>query len=266
VGTEKRERQKANRQIKLEEMAKEARKRKSRRRGLQIGIGIPLAIALVFGLVWLFGDDTSSDTTATTVSSVDTGTGQPAPLPCPAADGSSERVDNFPAAPEMCIDTTKTYTATVETPQGELVISLDAAKAPLAVNSFVYLARYHYFDGVSCHRVIIDFVAQCGDPTGSGNGGPGYAFADELPADGEYKIGSLAMANSGADTNGSQFFIITGAAGAELDPNYSLFGQVTEGLDVVETINQLGVASNTPMGSQQPTEDVILQKVTITES
>ncbi|MEO6122753.1 MAG: peptidylprolyl isomerase [Ilumatobacteraceae bacterium] len=277
MGTDKRERQKANRQLKLQEMAKEARKRKTKRRGLQIGIGVPVAIALVFGLVYLFGnsdDKAATDATPATtaissdlgaVSSIDPISTGAAPLPCPAADGSSEKVDNFPAAPEMCIDAAKTYTAEIQTPQGSMTIALDPSKAPVAVNSFVYLARYHYFDGISCHRVVPGFVAQCGDPLGTGSGGPGYSFPDELPAAGEYKIGSLAMANSGPDTNGSQFFIISGPEGVALPPSYTRFGQVTEGLDVVSAIDALGVPG-APMGAQQPSEPVVMQTVTITES
>jgi cyclophilin family peptidyl-prolyl cis-trans isomerase len=134
--------------------------------------------------------------------------------PCPAADGSSPRTVAFAQAPPSCIDKTKTYTATVTTNKGAYTIALDAAAAPLTVNNFVVLARYHYFDSTICHRAIPQFAVQCGDPSGTGSGGPGYTFADELPAAGSYKVGSIAMANSGPDTNGSQFFIITGANGA----------------------------------------------------
>ena len=125
------------------------------------------------------------------------------------------------------------------------------------------LARYRYFDGISCHRIIPGFVAQCGDPTGTGTGGPGYEFADELPQAGEYQIGSLAMANAGPDTNGSQFFIITGPQGASLPPDYSLFGMVTEGLDT--TLPALDAVGN-PDGGVPPLEEVIIESVTITES
>ena len=108
------------------------------------------------------------------------------------------------------------------TNKGAYTIALDAAAAPLTVNNFVVLARYHYFDNTICHRAIPQFAVQCGDPTGTGSGGPGYAFADELPAAGSYKVGSIAMANSGPDTNGSQFFIITGDNGVALPPDYTL--------------------------------------------
>ena len=188
----------------------------------------------------------------------------PAPTPCPEADGSSPRETAFEEAPPMCIDVTKTYTATVVTNLGEFTITLDAAKAPLAVNSFVVLSRYHFFDGLSCHRIPLDFVAQCGDPAGNGTGGPGYTFADELPADGEYVIGSVVMANSGPDTNGSQFFIVIGNRGTDLPPNYSLFGQVTEGLET--TVNAIALTADETATSEAPTTPVTIESVTIHES
>ena len=131
-------------------------------------------------------------------------------IECPKPDGSSERRTSFPAEPPMCIDPSKHYTATMETSKGEIVIALDALAAPKTVNSFVFLARYHYYDGLNFHRIIPGFVLQGGCPEGTGRGGPGYRFADELPAPGRYELGSLAMANAGPDTNGSQFFIISG--------------------------------------------------------
>ena len=158
--------------------------------------------------------------------------------PCPKADMSSERTTSFAQAPPMCIDVNKTYTATMTTDLGPMTITFEPRKAPKTVNSFVVLGRYHYFDGIIFHRVITDFVDQGGDPTGTGTGGPGYEFEDELPKAGEYKVGSLAMANSGPNTNGSQFFIITGSQGVALPPSYSLFGQVTEGVDVALKINK----------------------------
>ena len=190
----------------------------------------------------------------------------PAPTPCPAADGSSPRETAFEAAPPMCIDVTKTYTATVVTNLGEFTITLDAAKAPLAVNNFVVLSRYHFYDGLNCPRIPLDFVAQCGDPSGGkGDGGPGYTFADELPAAGEYQVGSVVMANSSAaDTNGSQFFIVIGNRGMALPPNYTLFGQVTEGIDT--TINAIALTADDTSASEAPTSPVIIQSITITES
>ncbi len=178
----------------------------------------------------------------------------------PAADGSSPQRQRFDAAPSMIIDPTRTYHATMVTTKGTMELWLDAAGAPNTVNSFVFLARWHYFDGIVFHRVIPGFVLQGGDPTGTGTGGPGYRFDDELPKAGRYEIGSLAMANAGPNTNGSQFFIISGPDGVRLPPLYALFGKVVKGLDVVQAINDIG----SPSGA--PRERVIIESVTITEA
>jgi peptidylprolyl isomerase len=178
----------------------------------------------------------------------------------PNADGTSEKRQKFDAAPEMFIDPDKTYTATMVTSKGTLEILLDPHAAPNTVNSFVFLARWHYFDGIVFHRIIPGFVLQGGDPTGSGAGGPGYRFNDELPKAGRYEVGSLAMANAGPNTNGSQFFVISGPDGVRLPPLYALFGKVVKGLDVVATINDVG----SPSG--KPREDVVIESVTISES
>ncbi len=157
----------------------------------------------------------------------------------------------------------RSYSALVETSAGDITIDLDQAAAPEAVNSFVFLARNNYFDDTICHRVIQEFVVQCGDPTATGTGGPGYRFADELPEAGAYELGSIAMANSGPDTNGSQFFIISGPNGVALPPLYSHFGQVPEDdLGVVADMNALGSAD----GSGVPTEEIRILDVTITQT
>jgi cyclophilin family peptidyl-prolyl cis-trans isomerase len=161
----------------------------------------------------------------------------------------------------MCIDPAKTYTATMVTNKGTMTIALDPVAAPNTVNNFVVLARYHYYDGVTFHRIIPGFVIQGGDPQGTGTGGPGYKFADELPKPGRYEMGSLAMANAGPNTNGSQFFIISGPSGMGLPPQYSLFGKVVSGIDVVLELDKVG----TP-GAGKPRERVFMESVTITES
>jgi cyclophilin family peptidyl-prolyl cis-trans isomerase len=177
---------------------------------------------------------------------------------CPKADGSSPKKRKFDGEQPKCIDVTKKYKVTMETTKGTMTFELDPTIAPRTVNNFVTLAGFHYFDGITFHRVVRDFVIQGGDPDGNGGGGPGYAFADELPKQ-PYEIGSLAMANAGANTNGSQFFIITGPSGAQLPPSYSLFGKLTSGEDVMKAINLLG-----PPGQDgPPSEPVSMTKVTV---
>jgi cyclophilin family peptidyl-prolyl cis-trans isomerase len=178
----------------------------------------------------------------------------------PAADGSSPKTQRFDAPPPMVIDPAKRYSAEMVTSKGTMTISLDPIAAPATVNNFVFLARWHYYDGVVFHRIIPGFMLQGGDPEGSGRGGPGYKFADELPAPGRYEIGSLAMANAGPNTNGSQFFIVSGPDGTSLPPSYSLFGRVIKGLDVVKAIESVGSRSGAP------SEEVVIESVTITET
>jgi len=151
----------------------------------------------------------------------------------------------FTTCPPMTVDASKGYIATLETEKGEIVIELYPDKAPLAVNSFVFLARSGWFDGITFHRVIPGFMAQTGDPSGTGFGGAGYAFANEtsdLKFDGP---GLVAMANAGVDSNGSQFFI-TYAPASHLDGGYTIFGQVISGMDVAESL--------TPRDPSQPQE------------
>jgi cyclophilin family peptidyl-prolyl cis-trans isomerase len=162
---------------------------------------------------------------------------QPEPAPTPAAAGTPKTM-KFDAAPPMTIDVNKQYLATVKLAKGgEFVIQLYPDKAPITVNSFVFLARQGYFDGVTFHRVLEGFMAQGGDPTGTGMGGPGYEFQNEdsdLTFD---KPGVVAMANAGRDTNGSQFFI-TFVPTPQLNGDYTIFGQVIEGMDVVDGITR----------------------------
>jgi len=134
----------------------------------------------------------------------------------------------------MTIDSTKSYVATIETEKGDLVLDLFAGDVPVTVNNFVFLSREGFYDGTTFHRVIADFMAQGGDPTGTGTGGPGYRFADEFTSHG-HGTGALSMANAGPGTNGSQFFI-TYTPQPHLDGKHSVFGQLTAGMDVLKTI------------------------------
>ena len=140
--------------------------------------------------------------------------------------------------PAMEIDPAKSYTATIATDRGDIVLDLYPEHAPITVNNFVFLANQGFYDGVTFHRVISNFMIQGGDPTGTGRGGPGYKFQDELTSNPlRHKTGSLSMANAGPNTNGSQFFI-THAPQPHLDGKHTVFGQVTSGQDVVDSIRQ----------------------------
>jgi peptidyl-prolyl cis-trans isomerase B (cyclophilin B) len=169
-------------------------------------------------------------------------------------------VSRFDRPPAQSIDVERTYQATVETSAGTIELDLHATDAPAAVNNFVFLAREGFYDGVVFHRVIAGFMIQGGDPEGSGRGGPGYRFDDELALARThgYPRGTLAMANSGPNTNGSQFFIVHEDAG--LPPQYTVFGDVRSGIEVVDTI-----AATATNASDRPLEDVVIDHVTIHE-
>ena len=163
--------------------------------------------------------------------------------------------------PPQVIDPRKSYSAVIQTEKGEIDVQLFADRTPITVNNFVFLARQGWFNGIIFHRVIQDFVAQTGDPSGTGYGGPGYAFKDEIVPDLKFdKPGMLGMANAGADSNGSQFFI-TLTAQSQLDGTYTVFGQVTKGMDVVK---QLTPRDPSKTGQPLPAGDKIIS-VTILE-
>jgi cyclophilin family peptidyl-prolyl cis-trans isomerase len=152
--------------------------------------------------------------------------------------------------PDMEIDLDTKYEATLDTDRGRIVLELDPGMAPRTVNNFVTLARQGYYNGLTFHRVVPGFVIQGGDPTGTGSGGPGYQFADE-PVRGDYRLGAVAMANAGPDTNGSQFFICIDDCKDKLAPSYNLFGYVTEGIDVSQEI-AIGDKMNTVTITERP--------------
>lgn len=173
---------------------------------------------------------------------------------------------SYSAPPKMTIDVNKTYTATMHTTLGDIVIELKAKDAPITVNNFVFLARDKYYDGVTFHRIVPGFVIQGGDPKGDGTGGPGYQFADE-PVKGEYVKGTLAMANAGPNTNGSQFFIVIDNLTGRLPKNYNLFGMVTTGIDVVDKIAAVPIAVNPSTGERsRPLQQVKINSIDIVES
>jgi len=183
---------------------------------------------------------------------------------CPKLDGSSPHYTHFRSAPRMCINPSKSYTATMVTDVGTITIKLFASQDPVTVNNFVFLAGYHFYDGTAFHRVVTDFVDQGGDPTGTGMGGPGYSFNGGEPKSASvYTAGAIAMANAGGpSSDGSQFFIVVGSGGEELQPLYSYLGHVTTGIGVVNRINRDGSA--TGEGTPKVLHKVI--RVTIRES
>jgi len=293
VGTEKRARQKANRAKKIAEVQKIEKRDKRKQYVIVVALLVVGVVAAALLLSLTGGDDDETATTSTsaadgggtgdsvpataTSAAVDDTPAVSAPAPgatstgapeCPAEDGSSERTTSFGEAPPICIDESKIYTATLETTLGTITAELDPSLAPVTVNNFVFLARYHYYDGAPFHRIIKGFVIQGGDAVGDplGTGGPGYTIAEEVPTvEGDakaYEIGSLAMANTGqANSTGSQFFVVTGQNGVNLPPQYSLFGKVTEGMDVVSAIESLPTNAD-----DYPTEEIYITEVTVTES
>lgn len=295
MGTTKRERQKSNRQQRLEEMAKQARRDKTKRRTIQIVAIVGGSLILLFGLAYLFSNDDDSTgavatipsattlppvatvdpASATTLDPASTTTEGPTTTvarefeygtaPCPEADGSTDQPDSFDGAPQLCIDPAKSYTADVVTNKGAFTIELDAAASPGNVNNFAVLSQYGYYDSSGCHRVIADFVVQCGRP-GDDETAPGYNVADELPAPDSYEVGMIVMANTGApDSGGGQWFIITGPEGAALPPQYSVIGKVTDGLDT--TVKALAnLADPLADNGVPPLVAIEIESVTITES
>jgi len=288
VGTEKRERQKLNRQQRLTELAAQQRRSKTKKRSLQV-VGL---VALVLLVVLIFnktgGDNTSSvastdtvlDTTSDTAVNTPTDSTAPAATTpvvtapgatltgdtkCPVTDGSQARVTKFEKAPPMCIDAAKKYTATFDTTEGTIVVALDTAKTPQTVNNFVTLARYKYYDGTVVFRTdtSIDII-QGGGLTNTDD--PGYTIADEGSGY-KYVEGDLAMARTGEPNSaGGQWFFVAGPKASALDGQgtYVNFAKVTSGLDVVKNILALSSGSGALGGV--PSRNVIINSVTITES
>ena len=255
-------RRRLERQIQRRQQAALAR----RRRNLvtAAAFGVILVVGAVFLLVTQLGDD------ATTPAA------QPTPTPsasaaaagdCTYTKGQQKATRDVGIPPNGKVPTDGTVTVAVSTNRGPLTFSLDRAKAPCAVNSFSYLASKKYFDGTPCHRLTTGAqfgVLQCGDPGGTGGGGPGYTFADETTPDLKYTKGVLAMANSGADTNGSQFFIVY--KDTKLQPNYTVFGTVTKGLPVVEAIAKGGSNNANGAGDGKPKLPVSITKMQVAAS
>ena len=256
-------RQKARRQAQ--------RREEQRRRRQRLAVGGAIAAAVLIGggiLVALAPwESDSTDSTAAQTSDTDsTGSDESAepgdvqPVSCsyPPSQVPAAREVGFP--PESDVPATGTEQVTLDLGQGPVTILLDRTQAPCTVNSFVYLAEAGYFDDTVCHRLTTGenlSVLQCGDPTGTGSGGPGYTFADETSPDMRYTARTVAMANSGPDSNGSQFFLVY--ADSVLPPSYTTFGLVSEGMDVLTDIGAAGTADGSEDGA--PREEVRISSV-----
>ena len=168
---------------------------------------------------------------------------------------------NWSQPPQMEIEPGRSYRAVIETSHGTITADLFSDQTPRTANNFVFLARQGFYDGLTFHRIIPGFVIQGGDPRGTGEGDPGYEFEDELDNTLRYQIGTLAMANAGPNTNGSQFFIVCGARGEQLPKKYSIFGRVADGLDVVQQIATVETGK-----WDRPNSPVTITRVTIEES
>ena len=274
--TEKRARQKAARHQKRAAQLRRARLRRRLRTGGFVVGGAAVVLLLVLATTGAFSGSSTpapskgTRTTATTTAASKDAIAQRAAnklavaAGCPAKLSAQVNTKKWRTPPKMTITAAKTYSATVKTTAGTFVISLDAKAAPVTVNNFVFLANQHFYNCVIFHRVIPGFMDQTGDPTGTGRGGPGYEFANEnVPA--AYATGDVAMANSGKNTNGSQFFIIAKGGASKLSPTYSLFGTVSSGMSVVEKINAEGNPSPAANGVPPAVTQRILT-VTIHES
>ncbi len=259
--SDKRARQRAAREARL---AAEAQSHK-RRKQIRNGVIVVVIAAVIVGIVFLVSgnNNPAPKSKAGTTTTTAAGKGADATLQaqanevavkagCPASTKTTVNTQKYSSAPARTIDTSKTYTATVVTTAGTFDIALDAKTSPVTVNNFVFLAEKGYYHCVIFHRVIPQFMDQTGDPTGTGDGGPGYTIPDENPpkaanAAQQYPLGSVAMANTGQpNSGGSQFFIVAGPQGESLPNTYALFGSVTSGMSVVEGINAQGSAQGVP--------------------
>jgi cyclophilin family peptidyl-prolyl cis-trans isomerase len=247
--------QKLKEQRKIERLAKKERRAKRKKTAVRsvLGFFIVLIILSVGFLGTSYAKNkwfTNNKKTANTESKVE---------------GVENKNDKYRKAPDMTIDANKTYIAKVETSKGSFEVELDAKNTPITVNNFVFLAKDKFYDGLKFHRIMKEFMIQGGDPKGDGTGGPGYKFNDEKIV-GDYTAGTLAMANSGANTNGSQFFIMTGDySSGKLPKDYVIFGQVTSGMETIQSIAATPTVDNGQGEQSKPGEDVTINKVTIEE-
>jgi peptidyl-prolyl cis-trans isomerase B (cyclophilin B) len=267
AGTQDRQRKLARERYERRQ-AREAERHRQARRTAQWASGAVVLLVLAGIVAYTVVHLTSSNASASaklTPSASPNASGTPSPTssgtattciytPSPPA---SRNVGLPPAKPDL----KATYQATIKTNRGDIVINLLNSRAPCTVNSFVHLASKSYFSNTHCHRLVTrgSFVLQCGDPTGTGSGGPGYRFADENLAGATYAAATVAMANAGPGTNGSQFFLVY--KNTTLPPNYAPFGTIVAGLNVIQKVAAAGTDSKT--GDGHPKEKVVIERVTI---
>jgi len=216
---------------------------------VRAGVGMVGALGILFlgALGSVIRQDAGGQADTSTTTQVSSDPAAPPPPPCPETDGSSPRRTLFDAPPAMCIDPAANYRARFVTTAGAFVADLDPQRSPLAVNNFVFLARYHFYDDLPFHRVVKDFYAQTGDPVGVDRVGPGYTFPDDpLPPVGTYREGSLVFAHEKADDNGSQFLIWLSPEVAQIPHAFPLFGQVMSGMGTLERIESTGGNADDP--------------------
>jgi cyclophilin family peptidyl-prolyl cis-trans isomerase len=185
--------------------------------------------------------------------------------PAAAAASGKPASKSYSNPPPMSIDQNKKYTALIKTSMGDMTAELYPKDAPNTVNNFVFLSKEGFYNGVIFHRIVKDFMVQTGDPTGTGRGDPGYKFADELKGPQTYTKGTLAMANAGPNTQGSQFFICHGPGAERLPKNYSIFGKLTGGVDVLDKIAGVQVRPGPGGENSQPLEPPKIDTIQITE-
>lgn len=269
MGTDKRSRQKANREMARQKVLRAEKIRKARRRTVVAGIGIPVIVLALFGIARLQSDGSSSgsssDSTVPETLTTLPGKSISGQTPCPKTDGTQERATTFANPPGVCIDLKKSYTAVFDTTQGTIEVALDTSKTPNTVNNFVVLSRYKYYDTSYIFRTdtSLDIIQGGG---ASNTDDPGYSIKDEGTGF-TYSAGDLVMARSAApDSGGGQFFFVTGPKASVLDSQgtYVTFGKVTKGLEVAQAIQALNQGAGDLGGAPNP--PVKINSVTIIES
>ncbi|PYC76321.1 peptidylprolyl isomerase [Streptomyces tateyamensis] len=269
VSSEQRRRQLAREKYERQQQHRAEAAAKARKRNVVIGAVVALVVigAGTATAMGAFKSDGKKTSTANAAPTAAPSSAKPVDVKgCTAPQPGAPNKKQWQNEPAMSIDQKSTYTATLETSCGQVVFTMDASKAPHTVNSFNFLSGEQYFDHTKCHRLTTQgiYVLQCGDPTATGSGSPGYKFQDENLTGATYPAGTVAMANSGAGTNGSQFFLVY--KDTQLPPNYTPFGKITGGLDVLTNIAGGGENDANGPGDGAPNANVVLNKVTTVKS